>query len=467
MMGSGSPFEGMPGGIGEQNGMIRLPYHPLTSLIRHFDNGQTLTLLHSGRGGRYSVLGLHAYHRLMQYGDDVMEGTLVVCGDDDVWRDRLLPGQDSLMLLHDQLRDEPGVLGFMSYDDGRRREGVRSRFDGGPDSARNIAAIRSVCQSAPAGGGCREATEGGYPDSPHTSASHRGAWRCDHDRASYCEAVERLKSHMRDGEAYVVNYSLRLDVTSPVTPLDMFLRLNDDNPAPFSAYVNGGGWQIVSSSPERFLECRSGHVVTRPIKGTRPRGLTVQEDAANRAALEQSGKDHDELLMVTDLERNDLSREATPGTVQVTGFAELETHPHVFHLVSTVEAELPDARDLSELLAVMSPGGSITGAPKRRVMQLIDRYERSPRGVYTGSLGYITADGDCDLSILIRCATHVGRCDKACLYRIGAGGGITIESDPDAEYDEAMQKAQALLDALDCDVSDSDVHDGRQGQWHD
>lgn len=184
MMGSGSPFEGMPGGIGEQNGMIRLPYHPLTSLIRHFDNGQTLTLLHSGRGGRYSVLGLHAYHRLMQYGDDVMEGTLVVCGDDDVWRDRLLPGQDSLMLLHDQLRDEPGVLGFMSYDDGRRREGVRSRFDGGqqaaerktppdavwwsfddiliedrqrrsltllshhrhPNSARNIAAIRSVCQ---------------------------------------------------------------------------------------------------------------------------------------------------------------------------------------------------------------------------------------------------------------------------------------------------------------------------------
>ena len=176
----------------------------------------------------------------------------------------------------------------------------------------------------------------------------------------------------------------------------------------------------------------------------------MQEDAANRAALEQSGKDHGELLMVTDLERNDLSRAATPGTVQVTGFAELETHPHVFHLVSTVEAELPDARDLPELLAVMSPGGSITGAPKRRVMQLIDRYERSPRGVYTGSLGYI-----------------VGRCDKAGLYRIGAGGGITIESDPDAEYDEAMQKAQALLDALDCDVSDSDVHDGRQGQWHD
>ena len=115
--------------------MIRLPYHPLTSLIRHFDNGQALALLHSGRGGRYSVLGLHAYHRLMQYGDDVMEGTLAVRGDDDVWRDRLLPGQDALMLLHDRLRDEPGVLGFMSYDDGRRREGVRSRFDGGQQAA--------------------------------------------------------------------------------------------------------------------------------------------------------------------------------------------------------------------------------------------------------------------------------------------------------------------------------------------
>ena len=115
MMGSGSPFEGMPGGIGERNGMIRLPYHPLTSLIRHFDNGQALALLHSGRGGRYSVLGLHAYHRLMQYGDDVMEGTLAVCGDDDVWRDRLLPGQDALMLLHDRLRDEPGVRRMVEF----------------------------------------------------------------------------------------------------------------------------------------------------------------------------------------------------------------------------------------------------------------------------------------------------------------------------------------------------------------
>ena len=237
---------------------------------------------------------------------------------------------------------------------------------------------------------------------------------------------------MHDGEAYVVNYSLRLDVTSPVTPLDMFLRLNDDNPAPFSAYVNGGGWQIVSSSPERFLECRSGHVVTRPIKGTRPRGLTVQEDAANRAALEQSGKDHDELLMVTDLERNDLSRAATPGTVQVTGFAELETHPHVFHLVSTVEAELPDARDLSELLAVMSPGGSITGAPKRRVMQLIDRYERSPRGVYTrlSRLHHRRWRLRSEHSDPLR--AHVGHVTRLACTGSARGAASPVESDPGA-----------------------------------
>lgn len=291
-----------------------------------------------------------------------------------------------------------------------------------------------------------------------TSRPDEAVWTCDHDRTSYVRGVEHLRDHMRDGDAYVANYSLRMTVTSPTTPLELFLRLARSNPAPFAGYVNGGDWQIVSSSPERFLRCRDGHVVTEPIKGTRPRDADPARDRRNRAELERSGKDHGELLMVTDLERNDLSRVCIPGTLTTPAFAEIHSFAHVHHLISTVEADLSPRHMVEDAIEAMSPGGSITGAPKLRVMQLIDRYERSARGAYTGSLGYVGFDGDCDLNILIRSATHAGPSDRGGEYIIGAGGGITIESDPDAEYDEAMQKAEALLDALGCDT---------KGRWHD
>ncbi|OXM99256.1 para-aminobenzoate synthase subunit I [Bifidobacterium vansinderenii] len=482
-----------------------LPHRPLADMAAALADGRVMMLLHSARGGRYTMLGLYPYRRLMQIGGDVVDESLACDGR---WAGRAVPG-DALTVLGDWLagycaeRPAPvvadpvtglrlpmadGVMGFMSYDDGLRRDGIRSRHDGPvmPDAAwwwfdvilvedhaagtvtlvdrRHVpgAADRVVELWDGAGGNEDDGSaEHGGPRSHGAaveSADACATWTSDHDRGSYRSGIEALLGHMRDGDIYVTNYSLRLHVDSPVTPPVMFDRLRADNPAPFMAYVDAGDWQIISSSPERFLESRGRHVVTRPIKGTRPRGGTPDEDDRLRAELEHSFKDRSELLMITDLERNDLSRIAVPGTVATTGFAELETYPHVFHLVSTVEADIAPGRSITDVLNVMSPGGSITGAPKHSAMTLIDCYERSARGAYTGSLGYIDASGDCDLSILIRMAIHQGKARVGGAYSIGGGGGVTLDSDPDFEYDEAMQKTEALLSALGCDM--------RKG-WHD
>ncbi|KAA8830864.1 anthranilate synthase component I family protein [Bifidobacterium tissieri] len=478
-----------------------------------------MMLLHSARGGRYTMLGLHPYRRLLQVGDRVRDESLAADGR---WRGETVEG-DALALLEewlsrrsgrssdmaapvaldpitdDRLPLADGVMGFMSYDDGLRREGIRSRHTRSaiPDASwwwfddilveDMLAGTVTLISHRRIPGGeeraieqwnsLRNGTAAGVP-SVHDmmngvngmmpGVDHRrgdpdtnvnvASWSSDHDRASYCEGIRALCGHMRDGDIYVTNYSLRLHVRSLITPPVMFNRLRSDNPSPFMAYLDAGDWQIISSSPERFLESRGGHVVTRPIKGTRPRGRGAAEDDRLRGELEHSFKDRSELLMITDLERNDLSRIAVPGTVSTTGFAELETYPHVFHLVSTVEADVSPRRTIADVLAALSPGGSITGAPKHSAMTLIDRYEHSARGAYTGSLGYIDASGDCDLSILIRMAIHQGNAAVGGAYSIGGGGGVTLDSDPDFEYDEAMQKTEALLSALGCDT--------RKG-WHD
>ncbi|MBT1176288.1 anthranilate synthase component I family protein [Bifidobacterium callimiconis] len=482
-----------------------LPYHPLADMAAALADGRVMMLLHSARGGRYTMLGLYPYRRLMQVGGDVIDESLTVDGR---WTGRAVPG-DALGVLGDWLAGyssacpapvvaDPstglrlpmadGVMGFMSYDDGLRRDGIRSRHDGPamPDAAwwwfdvilveDHVAGTVTLIDRRHVPGAVDRVVElwDGMIDAEENTFVEQGVcrshgtavesadacatWTSDHNRDSYRSGIEALLGHMRDGDIYVTNYSLRLYVDSPVTPPVMFDRLRADNPAPFMAYVDAGDWQIISSSPERFLESRGRHVVTRPIKGTRPRGDTPDEDDRLRAELEHSFKDRSELLMITDLERNDLSRIAAPGTVVTTGFAELETYPHVFHLVSTVEADIAPDRSIVDVLDVMSPGGSITGAPKHSAMTLIDRYEHSSRGAYTGSLGYIDASGDCDLSILIRMAIHPGKASVGGAYSIGGGGGVTLDSDPDFEYDEAMQKTEALLSALGCDM--------RKG-WHD
>lgn len=263
-------------------------------------------------------------------------------------------------------------------------------------------------------------------------------------RAGYFSRVARVKDYIAAGDVYQVNLSQRFEVTMADDPYATYQRLRALSPAPFGAYLDAGGFQILSSSPELFLRIdRKGHVLTRPIKGTRPRGRTAVEDRRLSAELLASEKDHAELLMIVDLERNDLGRVCRYGSVRVEERHRIEAHPTVFHLVATISGQLCERSDVFDCLRSMLPGGSITGAPKIRAMQIIDELEPCRRHVYTGSIGYLGFDGTCDLNIAIRTILcHQGRA------RYHVGGGIVSDSDPEREYQETLAKGRAMRAAL-------------------
>ena len=259
----------------------------------------------------------------------------------------------------------------------------------------------------------------------------------------YKQAVDRMIRYIIEGDIYIANMTQQLTVKSDKVPLDVFYDLRENNPSPFGGYFDYGDFQIVCASPERFLKMQKGHVNTRPIKGTRKRGETPQEDMLMRTELENSEKDKSELLMIVDLERNDLNRVCNPGSVKVTELFTVEEYATVFHLVSDIEGNLEESKNVMDLLEAAFPGGSITGAPKYRAMEIIDEMENNKRNLYTGSIGYLTLDGDCDFNIVIRTALH-----KDGKYYLGVGGGITAESDLEFEYEETLQKAKAVLQAM-------------------
>lgn len=259
----------------------------------------------------------------------------------------------------------------------------------------------------------------------------------------YKQAVDRMIRYIIEGDIYIVNMTQQLTVKSDKVPLDVFYDLRENNPSPFGGYFDYGDFQIVCASPERFLKMQKGHVNTRPIKGTRKRGETPEEDMLMRTELENSEKDKSELLMIVDLERNDLNRVCNPGSVKVTELFTVEEYATVFHLVSDIEGDLEESKNVMDLLEAAFPGGSITGAPKYRAMEIIDEMENNKRNLYTGSIGYLTLDGDCHFNIVIRTALH-----KDGKYYLGVGGGITAESDLEFEYEETLQKAKAVLQAM-------------------
>lgn len=259
----------------------------------------------------------------------------------------------------------------------------------------------------------------------------------------YKQAVDRMIRYIIAGDIYIANMTQQLTVKSDKVPLDVFYDLRENNPSPFGGYFDYGDFQIVCASPERFLKMQKGHVNTRPIKGTRKRGETPEEDMLMRTELENSEKDKSELLMIVDLERNDLNRVCNPGSVKVTELFTVEEYATVFHLVSDIEGDLEESKNVMDLLEAAFPGGSITGAPKYRAMEIIDEMENNKRNLYTGSIGYLTLDGDCDFNIVIRTALH-----KDGKYYLGVGGGITAESDLEFEYEETLQKAKAVLQAM-------------------
>jgi para-aminobenzoate synthetase component 1 len=263
------------------------------------------------------------------------------------------------------------------------------------------------------------------------------------DRARYLAAVGRAVEYVHAGDCFQVNVAQRLLAPARLSPLELYGRLRQRNAAPFAGYFDLGDFVIASASPERFLRVERGEVETRPIKGTRPRGATPAEDAARMAELLASAKDRAENVMIVDLLRNDLGRVCAYGSVNVEAVCRLESYRTVHHLVSEVRGRLRPGLGPVDLLRAAFPGGSVTGAPKIRAMEIIAELEPTARGAYCGSLGYVGFDGGMDTSILIRTLT-VGQG----WVQFPVGGGIVADSVPEREYEETWHKAEGLLRAL-------------------
>jgi len=259
----------------------------------------------------------------------------------------------------------------------------------------------------------------------------------------YIKAVDRVREYIAAGDVFQVNLSQRFQADLVIPPYELHKILRKVNPAPFASCLNFDGVAIVSASPERFLKVQGDLVETRPVKGTRPRGTDPGEDKSLAQELTHSIKDRAENVMIVDLERNDLGRVCRYGTIKVTELAILETFPTVFHLTSTIVGRLRRGKSDIDLLKATFPGGSITGAPKVRAMEIIDELEPTKRSIYTGSIGYLSFNGDLDINIVIR--TFIIKEGRAYFQ---VGGGIIYDSDAEAEYIETLDKAKALIQAL-------------------
>jgi para-aminobenzoate synthetase component I len=262
-------------------------------------------------------------------------------------------------------------------------------------------------------------------------------------RESYGHAFRRIHEYIRNGDCYQVNLAQRFSAAASGDPWLAYQGLRVINPAPFSAFLGTPYARVLSASPERFLKVEGGRVETKPIKGTRPRAGHPRLDAEVAEALRASEKDRAENVMIVDLLRNDLSKNCALGSVKVPRLFDVESFATVHHLVSTVTGELEPGRDALDLLRGCFPGGSITGAPKLRAMQIIEELEPQRRGVYCGAIGYIGFDGDMDLNIAIRTLVH-----SHGTIRFWAGGGIVADSRVEDEYQETFDKAAAMLKLL-------------------
>jgi len=262
-------------------------------------------------------------------------------------------------------------------------------------------------------------------------------------RDEYAGAFRRVQEHIRVGDCYQVNLTQRFEARADGDPWAAYLRLREINPAPFAAYLDFPDGRVLCSSPELFLRVAGDRVETKPIKGTRPRAADRARDLALAEALRTSPKDRAENVMIVDLLRNDLGKTCVPGSVRATKLFDIESFASVHQLVSTVEGRLAPGKDAIDLLEGCFPGGSITGAPKVRAMQIIEELEPQRRGVYCGAIGYVGYDGDLSLNIAIRTLVQHG--DSIYAW---AGGGVVADSDVDAEYQESLDKAAALLAVL-------------------
>ncbi len=346
-----------------------------------------------------------------------------------------------------------GALGYFSYDLGRRLMGLESAGPALPEMAVGIYdwAIlldRRERRAWIAG----ENFPSWLPDAL-TSAAKRnevdtGAWRAGRlqhllDKEAYLTAIGRIHHYLREGDCYQVNYAQPFEAEVSGDPLGLYLSMRRANPVPYGACLLFPFATILSASPEQFLWLRGDRVATRPIKGTRPRGVSPGEDERLRRELARSAKDRAENLMIVDLLRNDLGKVCRPGSIRVPELFAVESFPTVHHLVSEVQGRLAAGEDALSLLQACFPGGSITGAPKRRAMEIIQELEGRARDLYCGSIGWIGYHGDMETSIAIRTLQI-----REGLARYWAGGGIVIDSEGEAEYRESLHKAAAFFELL-------------------
>ena len=291
-----------------------------------------------------------------------------------------------------------------------------------------------------------------HPDTALPSHDAPAEWLSSLPRARYERTVQRAIDYIRAGDVFQVNLSQRLRTPWEGDPFALYGRLRQTSPAPFMALVRLGDADVISASPERFLQRRGRHLETRPIKGTRPRADDPAADRRQALALRSSAKDRAENVMIVDLARNDLGRVAAFGTVAVEDLFALESHPGVHHLVSTVAAELRPDVSVANVVRATFPPGSVTGAPKIRALEIIEELEPVRRGPYCGAIGCFSPGGDIDLSVAIR--TFVAAAGRLHLH---VGGAVVADSDPALEWRETMYKAARLLDAAGGEV----VHDAR------
>ncbi|MHB1483611.1 MAG: aminodeoxychorismate synthase component I [Saccharofermentanales bacterium] len=263
------------------------------------------------------------------------------------------------------------------------------------------------------------------------------------NKETYMDIVQKAREHIRNGDIFQVNLSQRFETDINRTPGELYISLRNCSPAPFCAFLNFEDVQVLSSSPERYLKIDGRYIETRPIKGTRPRGCDKQSDDAMKKELLESPKERAELTMIVDLERNDLGRICEFGSVDVKSHFIIEEYANVFHAVSTVTGIIKEGKDIIDCICATFPGGSITGAPKVRAMEIIEELEPVKRGIYTGAIGYIGFDGRADLNIAIR--TIIIKGGRA-YYNVG--GGIVWDSIPEDEYFETLHKGTKMLEVL-------------------
>ncbi|MDP2153998.1 MAG: aminodeoxychorismate synthase component I [Methylotenera sp.] len=278
-----------------------------------------------------------------------------------------------------------------------------------------------------------------------TSAVHSNM-----DKSAYISAFNAIQTYIHEGDCYQVNLAQRFSAAARGDAWTFYQKLREVSPAPFMAYMNFGDMQVISGSPERFLQVVDGHVETRPIKGTRPRSDDAKLDAQYAKELQESLKDRAENLMIVDLLRNDISKNCVTGSVKANNLFQLQSFANVHHLVSIVTGELQTHKTAIDLLCGCFPGGSITGAPKLRSMQIIEELEPHRRGVYCGAIGYIGFDGNMDTNIAIRTAVYVANKDGDGEVSFYAGGGIVADSEVEKEYVETWDKASSMLKVVEC-----------------